>query len=323
MRPRGPWPLPSVIIERRRYPALAAGALALCLLFGARAMAQERAEPSLGELVNEQRFDEIRSRFDQGLPPEAILLAAVRFDSLDALRLAFESGADPAGLQASRAYLRARRQGHEQAAELLAEAGVDLEGRDPLGRTLLILAVQEGEVPDLRHLISEGADVDARSNVGITALMEAVISGRQRFVRTLVDAGAGVDELDRDGWTALAWAVRLENLEAVRFLLSRGADPNHVDRLGWTPLLLASAGSNPAIAHQLLASGASPNFKTPAIGSPLIRAVHGGNADIVNLLLVFGADRRPAFGGRTALEWAEALGRDEIAALLGRRGRRS
>ena len=117
--------------------------------------------------------------------------------------------------------------------------------------------------------------------------------------------------------------MRSGNAEVVRLLLSKGADPNHIDRLGWTPLLLASAQADPVVAHQLLARGANPNLRTPSVGTALVRAVHGGSRDVIGQLLAYGADRRSAYGGKTALEWAQALGRVELAdrLVVGKQGR--
>lgn len=307
-------------IGMTRYSFLLAGALVLGAQAGEPTWAQEKGSgPSIGELVSSGRLAELQEQFDDGVPPEASLLPATRFDSEETLALAFENGADPRGLQASRAFLRAKRKGMDRLVQVLAEAGADLEGRDPLGRTLLILAVQEGDFSEVRNLISDGADVDARSNVGTSVLVEALASGRLRIVKALLDAGAAVDGVDRDGWTALEWAVRHETVEVVRLLLKRGAEVNHVDHLGWTPLLLASASGNPEVVHALLAARANPNLSTPTVWSPLIRAVLGGNEDVVRLLLLFGADRRTSFGGHAPLEWAEALNRPELVALLERK----
>ncbi|MCP4201035.1 MAG: ankyrin repeat domain-containing protein [bacterium] len=276
--------------------------------------------PSVATLVGEGRLDELQQTIHEGLPPEAGLMAAVRHDSEDALRLVLQLGADPKGLQASRALLRARRQGLDRTARILTEAGANLEGRDPYGRTLLILALEEEPVSRVQAIASAGADVNATSNVGTTALMAAVVSGWPRKVKTLLRSGADIEAEDRDGWTALSWAVRMEAIDIMRLLLARGADPDHVDRLGWTPLLLASAQANPAVVHELLARGASPNLKTPTVGTPLIRAVHGGDPEVLRQLLVFGADRRPLYGGRNAFGWAKSLGRSELAQMLEWRG---
>lgn len=293
------------------------GALVLGAAPGPRSSADESvASTSLGTLVAEDRLGELEQRIRAGVPPEAGLMAAVRHDSADALRLVLELGADPKGRQASRALMRAKRQGLDRVARVLTQAGANLEGRDPDGRTLLILAVQETDVGRVRHLLTEGADVNARSNVGTTVLMEAVATQRRRNLKALLDSGAEIEAEDRDGWTALEWAVRLENVEAVRLLLLRGANPDHVDRLGWTPLLLASVQANPVVVHELLARGASPNLRTPAVGTALIRGVYGANREVIRQLLAYGADRRPGFGGRTAFEWARALGRTELTGLL-------
>ncbi len=307
----------------RRTALILVGVLILGAVLCARSSAQESAaSDSLGTLVAEGRLAELEERIRSGVPPEAGLMAAVRYDSEEALQLVLELGADLDGLQASRALLRAKRQGLDRTADVLTQAGGSLDGRDPDGRTLLILAVQQEDVPRVRALVGEGADVNARSNVGTTVLMEAVTTRRRRILKLLLGSGAEINAEDRDGWTALSWAVRSENLEAVSLLLSQGADPNPIDRLGWTPLLLASAQASPVVVHELLARGADPNLSTPAVGTALVRAVYGGSREVLSQLLAYRADRRPAFGGRTAFEWARALERTELVGLLVVRERR-
>jgi ankyrin repeat protein len=292
---------------------------AVAALFGEESPEEEAP---IAVLVAEERLGELEERIRSGAAPEAGLTPAVRYGSQEALRLVLEMGANPTGLPASRALFRALREDLGWASAALTEAGVDLEGRDSYGRTLLLLAVQEGTVSRVRDLLSDGADVNARSNIGKTALMEAAVGGSSRKVKALLRSDADIEAVDRDGWTALAWAVRAEDLEVVRLLLSGGADPNHVDNLGWTPLLLASGQANPALVHQLLANRARPNLGTPAVGTALIRAVHGGNPDVVRLLLAYGADRRTRFDRRNALAWAKFLHRSDIVDLLTPRGRR-
>lgn len=203
----------------QRVSFILAGALILGGATGVRSSGDDAERgPSVAALVAEGRLGELEQRIREGLPPEAGLMAAVRYDSEEALRLVLELGADQNGLRASRALLRAKRQGLDRAARILNEAGVDLEGTDSYGRTLLILAVQEEPVSRVRSIAAEGADVNARSNVGTTALMEAVVSGWRRKVKALLGSGADIEAEDRDGWTALAWAVRAEDVDIARLL---------------------------------------------------------------------------------------------------------
>ncbi len=78
------------------------------------------------------------------------------------------------------------------ATELLQE-GVDLEQRDPLGRTPLMLAAANGHEAVVRLLIFGGAQVEATDRTGATALVWASLGGHDAVSARLVQAGARID----------------------------------------------------------------------------------------------------------------------------------
>ena len=85
--------------------------------------------------------------------------------------------------------------------------------------------------------------------------------------------------------TALHAAAYFGNLPAANLLLERGADVNSTaNPKGMTPLILAAIGGHDDVVARLLAAGASPGAK----------------------------DKR----GRTALSYAEKLGRDAVRRRL-------
>jgi ankyrin repeat protein len=103
----------------------------------------------------------------------------------------------------------------------LIAAGVDLEARNSMGETALIMAAQTCSLNVLRVLIEAGADVDAeQSSTGAPALQFAQVS----CARVLVAAGADVNAVARDGSTALQ--SHFVNPDMVLFLLACGATPN-------------------------------------------------------------------------------------------------
>ena len=83
----------------------------------------------------------------------------------------------------------------------MLEFGADIETRDEVGRTPLMIA-EDNCVAKL--LIEAGANLDARDNQNKTALMMAESTERAMM---LIDAGADIDIVDKDGNTALFWAL--------------------------------------------------------------------------------------------------------------------
>ncbi len=70
----------------------------------------------------------------------------------------------------------------------------------------LCKAAKNGEVREVRHLISKGADVNKADIDGRTPLYEASANGHESVVRLLIAAEADVNKADNNGWTPLLGA---------------------------------------------------------------------------------------------------------------------
>ncbi len=80
----------------------------------------------------------------------------------------------------------------------LAEAGVDIDGRDADGRTVLMCAAAAGEETAVRWILDAGAALEARGADGETALLLAVRHRRRAVVERLLAAGARADVRDAE-----------------------------------------------------------------------------------------------------------------------------
>lgn len=109
-------------------------------------------------------------------------------------------------------------------AALLIFQGEDLEARDKLGRTPLILAAEEGEEQRVRDLLSRGARIEAEDNCEWTALMRAASHGHLETVQFLIDQGAAVNKQGRLGFTALMAAAMNGHHDTAELLIAQGAD---------------------------------------------------------------------------------------------------
>lgn len=97
------------------------------------------------------------------------------------------------------------------AALFAINAGANVNARNKLGDTPLLIAARNGRVNVLKVLLDNGAEINARDDRGETALMRAssnvaVGDGPNdvKAVRLLIAGGADVNLKDNNGYTALS-----------------------------------------------------------------------------------------------------------------------
>ena len=92
------------------------------------------------------------------------------------------------------------------------------------GRTLLMVAVEETNLPAIELLVARGASLELRDEQGATALARAVEMGFHEAVEVLLDAGADPDARDLSGVTPLDIAEEHGAHDIAALLLRRGAN---------------------------------------------------------------------------------------------------
>jgi ankyrin repeat protein len=150
--------------------------------------------------------------------------------------------------------------------EALIEQGADVNAI--IGsRTMLHVAVSNGDEEGVSLLLDNGALIDAKDSFGLTPLHYAVAGGHGDIVEILLEHNAEVDIKDNAGRTALHYvsgAVPVPknpsqdaiNVNTARLLLDSGADVNTQDDLGMTPLHYAAFRGQKAIAEILMSNNA-------------------------------------------------------------------
>lgn len=146
------------------------------------------------------------------------------------------------------------------ARELIA-AGADVNAKDARQDSPYLLAGAQGRLEILKMTLAHGADLGSTNRYGGTALIPAAERGHVAVVRTLIDAGVKVDHINRLGWTALLEAIILSDggtrhQEIVHLLIAAGANVNLADKDGITPLQHAQRRNYTAMVAQLRAAGA-------------------------------------------------------------------
>ena len=191
--------------------------------------------------------------------------------------------------------------------EIFIGEGVDINARDPTGKTALHIAAEHGNVTSVHVLQRHGVELNIETySKGIgrdrdiwgraTALYLACSHGHSEVVQILLDAGADVNSRNCSMRTPLMQAARGGHSACVEQLLDHGADHMIRDINEFTPLHEASySGVFGCLATQqiLLDRGAHINASTYKLFSgstPLHLAVKGNHMECVRELVKRGAN---------------------------------
>ena len=237
----------------------------------------------------------------------------------------------------------AAERGAIQVAQLLVEAGADVNARDERGDAPIDHASHAGpwkEQPAteiVRLLLEHGAEVDVFQAAGLGDV--------ERLRARLDEAPEAVNAKDEQGRTPLYEAAHNLRVEAVELLLERGAEVGAATQWGETPLSTAIAHSwdegGPAVVRLLRAAGATLSFRDAlCVGelervkellaesperlyerswdeTPLHIAARWGHQPVAAFLLELGHDPTPKDGqGNTPAQLAALWKRHQLAAWL-------
>jgi ankyrin repeat protein len=117
--------------------------------------------------------------------------------------------------------------------DYLVKIGINLNGKDIFGRTVLWYSVRQNSKESVLALIKLGANVNLsctgegeHSTQMVIPLMVASKYGYIDIMQILIKAGANVNAKDGYGQTPLYYAVLRDKYEACKLLITNGADVN-------------------------------------------------------------------------------------------------
>ncbi|MCX6630532.1 MAG: ankyrin repeat domain-containing protein [Candidatus Solibacter sp.] len=250
--------------------------------------------------------------------PADELIQAIRNNDLASLKASLAKGAqvNTRDQRGSTLLMHAAALGSPEAVRLLLGSGADVNARNDLEATALILGA--GNPEKARMLVEKGADVNAHSKLGRTPLMIAAgCDGCAATVKLLLDKGADPDAKDKEGNTALTAAAWADNSDSVKLILAKGAGADVADGEGYTPLSAAASNCNLEAVKLFLSKGANVNTANTRGGevkfgkiqliklTPLMLASTYCAPDLVKTLLDAGAKVNDAdIRGMTAIQFA-------------------
>ncbi|WP_269618277.1 ankyrin repeat domain-containing protein [Zhongshania sp. BJYM1] len=188
--------------------------------------------------------------------------------------------------------------GAQPTAELLLNAGVDINQQNRFGETALHLAVQEQQLSALNWLLSHKASLDLQSVAGKTALHIALERNLTDYATRLLAEKANPLITDKDGKTALNIAVQRQNKPILALLARDGFRPeatNDIERRlkiaqqdsgdGIYPIQLAVERDDLPLIKKLI-SGSTTPWQANAQGQTLITlAAQHASAETLRYLL--------------------------------------
>lgn len=148
-------------------------------------------------------------------------------------------------------------------------SGSDVNAKDKLGQTPIVVATLAGQNEVAAVLLQHGADVMARTDKGMTALHAAAFVGDVETIDLLLSNGAKVNDQDNFAHISPLHAAAEENhVSSVEALVKAGVDPSLVDVKGYTASTLAGWKQNWDVVEVLVRHGDS--CQPEAIAGPWV-----------------------------------------------------
>nr|WP_274390096.1 ankyrin repeat domain-containing protein [Azospirillum doebereinerae] len=164
------------------------------------------------------------------------------------------------------------------------QSGTAPDTRLDNGKTLLMVAAEQGLTDATRILLDRKARTDLRTSDGATAVMYAAWGGYESVVTALADGGADLDATNDDGKTALMAAAARGHTGVANALLHRGVAVDRTTANGWSALMYAANNGHDRAAALLLERGANPYRMDTNGNSALTLGALQGHVQVVEAL---------------------------------------
>jgi ankyrin repeat protein len=170
-------------------------------------------------------------------------------------------------------------------------------------------AATDGDIEQVKHLVSEGANINALGKEKDTPLCRAVKARQMETVRLLVEADADVNA---GSPPPLYIAVDVNDITIAKHLITHGAQVNPLKK--WILFKHIPSSSSTEMAQLFIDNGADINSGPWTVWHG---AIEENRADIMRILLQNGMDiNTVGLEGKTPLELALSWRKEDMAAFL-------
>ena len=174
----------------------------------------------------------------------------------------------------------------------LLQRGFDANTLSPDGEHGLLLALRESSLKVVQVLLGwPKTQVETRNAVDESPLMMAAFKGHIEIVRALIARGA---DINKTGWTPLHYAATGSHNTIVSLLLEEHAYIDAESPNGTTPLMMAAQYGSAATVRQLLEAGADASLKNQLGLTAQDFAVRSGRREVSEMIAAHLRRQRPA-----------------------------
>ncbi|KAM9326229.1 CARD- and ANK-domain containing inflammasome adapter protein-like [Gastrophryne carolinensis] len=240
--------------------------------------------------TNNENIFGLLLQYSKGLSPDTMISAmfkAVKLNLYGIIKALIDKGTDVNAKNDIQytPLLLAAELGKAESAEALIQKGARLDERTPNLNTALHLAVQGGDAAITKLLLQKGMKANITGAGEQTPLHVAAFHNNRQLSDILLEAGANVNATTKESITALHIASQRNNLDVVESLVGHKANVNAKDKHSRTPLHFAAEGGSNTLVHLLLNNKADPNIGDKDKKTPLHLVATAGNLEAVDAML--------------------------------------
>ena len=188
-------------------------------------------------------------------------------------------------------YFSAAKVDDAPAIRALLTRGFDGNVRDPNGDHALHVAIRENASKAVQALLSwEKVEVESRNKVDESPLMLAALGGQLEIAKSLIERDADVN---KPGWTPLHYASTRGHVDVMRLLLDKSAYIDAASPNGTTPLMMAAFYGTPSAVKLLLEAGADPFLKNQQDLTAIDFAQRANRGEAAEIIAAFVRAKQP------------------------------
>lgn len=185
------------------------------------------------------------------------------------------------------------RHNKKEVVEFLLGLGADINILDQYKRNAIYEAVRCSNIDITKLLVTSGGDINNKDIYGDTILHTSVLYENHDIIKLLINLGIDVNSVNADKMNPIATIAgrnTISAVETVKILFENKADINNIDIYGETALFKSINNTCPAVMLYLLSIGADINIVDNFNGNILYKAVKSGNLKAIKIILKTGVN---------------------------------